>query len=232
MPLTSAVARLAPTSDHLAAGDGPDMNSADGDGEERRRRAPRSGPRRSWLSPHETGWSPSAHDPAVGRVGDDAEDDRAGGERRDDRVEPGRDDDALQDADERRAPRARRGSRAPGAQPVADAARRTRSSPAIADCGVPSETKLPESVIGVIATATMPTIDALRRIARTLSTVRKFGRERDRDDDRHGDDADDERGRTAAPRARRRAAARRRRRRRARCRGLGHAASLGGRPGA
>ena len=40
---------------------------------------------------------------------------------------------------------------------------------------MPSETKLPDSVIGVIATATMPTIDALRRIARMLSTVRKFG---------------------------------------------------------
>ncbi len=47
--------------------------------------------------------------------------------------------------------------------------------PAIADCWVPSEMKLPDSVIGVIATATIPTIDALRRIARTLSTLRKLG---------------------------------------------------------
>ena len=35
--------------------------------------------------------------------------------------------------------------------------------------------KFPDSVIGVIATATIPTIDALRRIARTLSTLRKLG---------------------------------------------------------
>ena len=45
----------------------------------------------------------------------------------------------------------------------------------MADCPMASETKLPESVIGVMATATMPTIDALRRMARMLSTVRKLG---------------------------------------------------------
>ncbi len=40
---------------------------------------------------------------------------------------------------------------------------------------MPSETKLPDSVTGVIPTATMPTIAALRRMARILSTVRNFG---------------------------------------------------------
>ena len=45
----------------------------------------------------------------------------------------------------------------------------------IADWVMPSETKLPESVTGVMPTATMPTIAALRRMARMLSTVRKLG---------------------------------------------------------
>jgi hypothetical protein len=61
-----------------------------------------------------------------------------------------------------------------GAHPFPTRARNT-IVPAIADCCVPSEMKFPDSVIGVIATATIPTIDALRRIARTLSTVRKLG---------------------------------------------------------
>ena len=46
---------------------------------------------------------------------------------------------------------------------------------AIAVWVMASETKLPDSVIGVIATATMPTVAALRRMARRLSRVMNFG---------------------------------------------------------
>ena len=62
----------------------------------------------------------------------------------------------------------------------------------IADWVMPSETKLPDSVTGVMPTATMPTIAALRRMARMLSTVRKFGvtKTATRIDD--GGDADDD----------------------------------------
>ena len=60
-----------------------------------------------------------------------------------------------------------------GHPPPTSATKHTIAS--IADWPMASETKLPDSVIGVMATATMPTIDALRRMARMLSTVRKLG---------------------------------------------------------